>query len=97
MFNKRSKIRRTQNKNDKGKKPAKKRPIITVMPSTNTMYGYEDSEADIDYDDDDDHVCCDQRQPQHMNDRAHLKIFSWGQCDLCGHLVHLAFCHEKRV
>ncbi|KAH3848699.1 hypothetical protein DPMN_091079 [Dreissena polymorpha] len=74
----------TPNEHDKEKKPAKRRPTITTMPSASTIHEHEDSEADIDDDVDDNDVCCvcDQRQPSNMNDRPTLKILIWGNCDV---------------
>ncbi|KAH3892979.1 hypothetical protein DPMN_017116 [Dreissena polymorpha] len=57
------------------------------------------SESDECSDVEDTEVCCvcERFSPEGLNDRPHLKIVNWGQCDKCGHWVHLSFCHEKAV
>ncbi|KAH3881805.1 hypothetical protein DPMN_005732 [Dreissena polymorpha] len=74
---------------------------ISTKPSTSGLQQemMDLSESDEWSDVEDTEVCCvcERFSPEGLNDRPNLKIVSWGQCDKCGHWVHLSFCHEKAV
>lgn len=58
-----------------------------------------DHSSDTESDMDESELCCvcGRFSPPNLDTRPHIKIISWGQCDLCGHWVHLSFCHKKNV
>lgn len=89
------------------KTPAEQFSVPAVCrPSTSGLQGRNiitetDIESDIssidDHDEADNCCVCGSYSPPNLNDKPHLKIVNWGQCDECGHWVHLSFCHEKKV
>lgn len=60
---------------------------------------YSDSETDmkVEYNESTDCCVCRKFSPPNLNDRPHLKIVTWVDCDKCGHWVHLTFCTTQRV
>jgi len=66
---------------------------------TTTGFHFIDDFSDELFHEEDTEVCCvcDQRSPPNLNSFPHVKLLNWGQCDKCGHWVHLMFCHESRV
>ncbi|KAH3817590.1 hypothetical protein DPMN_119129 [Dreissena polymorpha] len=74
-----------------------------ISPTPNTSDLQQErmdlSESDEWSDVKDTEVCCvfERFPPERLNDRPHLKIVNLGQCDKCGHWVHLSFCPEKAV
>ncbi|KAH3815397.1 hypothetical protein DPMN_143919 [Dreissena polymorpha] len=78
---------------------------ISPMPSASGIHKLhanivrEDSDTELDTDTDDSENChvCGQFNSTNLDTRPHIKIVNWGQCDECGHWVHLSFCHTKSV
>ncbi|KAH3882804.1 hypothetical protein DPMN_006749 [Dreissena polymorpha] len=86
----------------KSKAPSSSRtelPQTSPKQSTNGLIINRTDNSENELDIDDAEVCCvcERFTPINVDKRPHLKRFTWGQCDACGHWVHLAFCHAKTV
>lgn len=64
------------------------KPLPVFLSDTSS-----DSEAE------DGELCCvcKQSSPSQLQDCMALVFVKWGQCDVCGHWVHLSFCTDVRV
>jgi len=85
--------------------PPQNRLVITSpRPSTSglqvthvQLFRDADSESESDTDDTETCCVCNKFSPANLDLKPHIKIVNWGQCDECGHWVHLSFCHTKSV
>jgi hypothetical protein len=78
-----------------------KRVPFSPRPSTsglNVAPHDDDDDNDESQLSDSDLCCvCGRYSPADLSKRPYLKLVTWGQCDICGHWVHLSFCDKKSV
>lgn len=76
--------------------PSPKPSTSGVSTRTGGPIDFESSSGD---ESDDDEPCCVCKHsfPPQLRGCPYLVIVKWGQCDICGHWVHLTHCTEIRV
>ena len=60
----------------------------------------EDSQlfSDVELTDDEDVCCvCNKWQPIELKDVVCVAFVKWGECSICGHWTHLAYCTEVTI
>lgn len=84
----------------KKKRPASPKPSTSgVCNSRGKALPAEDEDSSSDSEAGDGELCCvcKKSTPAELRDCISIVFVKWGQCDVCGHWVHLQFCTKVRV
>ena len=90
--------KKNQNKKQCSSSPKPSTSGLNKTPGAPLNLVSSDSSSDEEFEDNDEKCCvCSKRFPPQLRGCPNLVFVKWGQCDECGHWVHLIYCCTTRV